>query len=205
VNHQWSKSFDAEHLMQQFIQQYIAGRLTYFSAIRQLTSIAVAKLFARLPQYFEVFTSDNSVFRVDPARRPSGRWSLESPKSLSSYLLLAPWLRDEDVRRIFTIDFLNESSLEALFLEMTGAEGHPPLDCVGTPEELELSTNLLANQQRFLGTALMKVAAQRTIIHTADWQQKLNLLLELQRDQALPAILRQPITTYLQERVQHAL
>ena len=149
VNHQWSKSFEAEESIQQFIHKYVADHVTYFSAIRQLTSIAVAKLFAQLPQYFEVFTSDNSVFRVDPSRRPSGRWNLESPKSLSSYVLLSPWMSDEDVRRTFTIDFLNEPSLEALFLEMTGAEGHPPLDCVGTPEELTLSTNLLAQQQRY--------------------------------------------------------
>lgn len=201
VNHQWSKSFEAEQSIQQFVREHITSQVTYFSAIRQLTSIAVAKLFAHLPQYFEVFTSDNSVFRVDPSRRPSGRWSLESPKSLSSYVLLSPWLNNEDVQRIFTIDFLNEPSLEMLFLEMTGTEGHPPLDCVGTPEELTLSTNLLAGQQRYQDATLMKVAMSRGVIHDADWQQNLHKLLELQPDQALPTDLRDSITEYLQERV----
>ncbi len=199
INHQWSKSFEAEQAIQQYIQRLIDPRVTYFSAIRRLTSIGVAKLFANYPQYFEVFTSDNTVFRIDPARRPSGRWSLESPKSLSSYVLLAPWLSDGNVRRIFGIDFLNEVSLAQLFLEMTGTEGHPPLDCVGTPEELILSMNLLARDGRYGDKALMQLARERGIIHEADWDELLQKLLQLQADEALPAKLRDTIANLLQQ------
>jgi hypothetical protein len=203
VNHQWSKSFEAEQAIQAYIQQKIDAHSIYFSAIRQLTSIAVADLFSHLPQYFEVFTSDNSVFRIDPARRPSGRWGLESPKSLSSYVLLAPWLSDEDVDRIFTIRFLEEPSLTQLFLEMTGVEGHPPLDCVGTPEELSLSVNLLSKQGRYSDTTLMRLAVERNIVNSNDSRDSLRKLLQLQPDEVLPADLRDSITKYLQERTQH--
>lgn len=202
INHQWSKSFGFEQQLQQFIQQSIVAQVTYFSAIRQLTSIGVAKLFANLSQYFEVFTSDNFVFRIDPARRPSGRWSLESPKSLSSYLLLAPWLSDADVQRIFGIDFMNESSLRTLFLELTGAEGKPPLDCVGTVEELVLSVNLLAQAGRYQDTLLMKLAVERGVVHEDNWQQIQQTLLQLQPDEALPTQLRPKIHAYLQEHAQ---
>ncbi|HUB94037.1 MAG TPA: hypothetical protein VMB52_06050 [Verrucomicrobiae bacterium] len=201
VNHQWSKSFEAEQAIQKYVQHYINSQVTYFSAIRSLTSIAVAKLFAHYPQYFEVFTSDNTVFRIDPARRPSGRWSLDSPKSLSSYILLAPWLSDSDVARVFTIDFLNEASLAQLFLELTGVEGHPPLDCVGTPEELTVSINMLARDGRYHDTALMKLAAERAVIHDADWDAELHKLLKLQPDEAVPEELQNSIKTQLQERV----
>lgn len=201
VNHQWSKSYESEKALQSYIQTKVAATVTYFSAIRQLTSIGVAKLFANFPQYFEAFTSDNSVFRIDPERRPPGRWSLESPKSLSSCLLLAPWLSDEDVHRIFTLNFLNESSLAKLFLELTGVEGQPPLDCVGTVEELVLSVNLLARSGRYGDTALMKLARDCGIIHEEDWQKVLHTLLQLQNDQALPAELHDTITSYLQNGV----
>lgn len=202
INHQWSKSFEAEKAIQQYVQTSISKDVTYFSAVRQLTSVGVAKLFTRLPQYFEVFTSDNSVFSTKLTHRPSGRWGLESPKSLSSYLLLAPWLNDEEVNRIFTIDFLNEASLTQLFLELTGVEGEPPLDCVGTVEELVLSVNLLAQQQRYRDTTLMKLALERGVVRDADWQQSLRDLLQLQTDEALPANLRGAITTRLEEQVQ---
>jgi hypothetical protein len=201
VNHQWSKSYGFEKDLQRFIQRSIAGQITYFSAVRQLTSIGIAKLFTKLPRYFEVFTSDNSVFRIDPAKRPSGRWSLESPKSLSSYLLLAPWLSDTDVARIFTIDFLNEPSLSTLFLELTGVEGEPPLDCVGTVEELVLSVNLLARAERYSDTTLMKLAAERGVVQDKDWDTELTDLLALQTDQALPENLQDAITSYLQTKV----
>lgn len=202
VNHQWSKSFGFEKDLQQFIHDEISAQVTYFSAVRQLTSIGVAKLFARLPQYFEVFTSDNFVFRMDPARRPAGRWSLESPKSLSSYLLLAPWLTDEEVQRIFTIDFMNQASLETLFLELVGVEGEPPLDCVGTVEELALSVNLLAQANRYTDTTLMKLAHERGVITDASWQDELQDLLRLSPEQALPEVLQATITRYLQEHTQ---
>jgi hypothetical protein len=162
--------------------------------------VGIAKVFANLPQYFEVFTSDNHVFRIDPARRPSGRWGLESPKSLSSYMLLAPWLNDADVSRTFTIDFLNEPSLQRLFLELTGVEGEPPLDCVGTVEELILSLNLLAQQGRYTDTLLMKLAKERGVVNDDNWQAKLQSLLSLQVDQALPPTLRAQVAKYFEER-----
>jgi len=201
VNHQWSKSFQAEQQLQAFIQRSVAGRVTYFSAIRQLSSIGVAKVFANFSQYYEVFTSDNFVFRMDPSRRPAGRWGLESPKSLSSYLLLAPWMSDEDVQRTFGIDFLNRPELETLFLELTGVEGEPPLDCVGTVDELVLSVNLLARAGRYEGTRLMQLAYARSVVHDDDWDGKLRAALSLQPDQALPADLAERIQAYLQGRL----
>lgn len=202
VNHQWSKSFGFETRLQRFVQESITPDAAYFSAIRQLTSIGVAKLFAGLPQYFQVFTSDNFVFRIDPKRRPSGRWSLESPKSLSSYLLLAPWISDEDMERIFTIDFLNEPSLEGLFLELTGVEGEPPLDCVGTVDELLLSVNLLAHTGRYADSVLMRLAQERRVIRDEEWSADLRQQLQLQPEQAVPSVLQADLAAYLQERLQ---
>lgn len=203
VNHQWSKSFEAEQQIQSFIKTNISRQVTYFSAIRQLTSVGAAKIFAKYPQYFEAFTSDNFVFRIDPAKRPNGRWSLESPKSLSSYLLLAPWLSDEDVKRTFGIDFLNEESLRDLFLSLTGQEGEPPLDCVGTPEELELSANLLYKQGRYKDTALMRLAEDYGIVRADDndWNAELSDALRLQPHEALPEPLKQPARNWLQEKL----
>ena len=203
VNHQWSKSFEAEQLIQNFIKTNVSASVTYFSAIRQLTSVGVAKIFAKFPQYFEVFTSDNFVFRIDPSKRPSGRWSLESPKSLSSYLLLAPWLSDEDMRRTFAIDFLNEHSLKHLFLALTGQEGEPPLDCVGTTEELELSINLLDEQGRYQDTYLMQLAKERGIVRAdeLDWQAELADFLRLQSQEALPPELKGQIQAWLEKEL----
>lgn len=187
VNHQWSKSYGFEQSLQQYIHKNITPELTYFSAIRPLSSVAVAKKFAQFPHYFEVFTSDNYVFRINPAERPNTRWSMESPKTLSSYILLAPWLTDQEMLGTFGNNYLNQPQLESLFLELTGIQGHPPLDCVGTVEELVLSLNLLAQQKRYSSNFLMKLAVQNNIIQSHDWDKILEKHLQLDLAQAFPA------------------
>jgi hypothetical protein len=161
----------------------------------------VAKLFSHYPNYYEVFTSDNSVFRIDPARRPIGRWSKDSPKSLSSFILLAPWIGESDMIRIFGTNLLDEASLERLFAKLTGLEGHPPLDCVGTAEEMVLSLNLLAKQGKFKDSFLCDFARKRDIITDKDWQPELSRLLSLQPDHALPLPLIDQITNRLREEL----
>jgi len=202
VNHQWSKSFEFELRLQSFIHDSIAPQATYFSAIRPLTSIAVAKMFTRYPQYFEVFTSDNFVFRIDPDRRPNARWSLESPKSLSSFILLSPWLSETNMLRTFGKNFLDEPSLEKLFWELTGQEGHPPLDCVGTVKELVVSLNLMFEQGKFKDSHLVTLAQDRGVIAAVYWQRELVSMLELQPEPALPEHIAQRILQHLQKALQ---
>jgi UDP-N-acetyl-alpha-D-muramoyl-L-alanyl-L-glutamate epimerase len=201
INHQWSKSFEAEQAIQQYIHAYVSPAVTYFSAVRQLTSIGVAKLFTRYPQYFEIFTSDNAVFRVDPAKRPNGRWSLESPKSLSSFILLAPWLSEDTLQRIFGDNLLSNASLEPLFWQLTGQEGEPPLDCVGTTEEIVTSLNLAAQQGKFGGSILLEAARQRNVVNDQNWGENLQKMLALQPDQAVPSAIRGSIADTLQEEL----
>lgn len=186
VNHQWSKSFGFEQQLQQLVHDEISGSISYFSAIRPLTSIAVAKVFAKLSQYYEVFTSDNFIFRIDPAKRPNARWSLESPKSLSSFILLAPWVSEQDMLRIFGRNFLDEASLETLFGESVGHQGHPPLDCVGTVDELVLSLNLAFNQGKYDSSYLVMKAREWGVIRDNTWNDELNDMLQLQPEQAYP-------------------
>lgn len=201
VNHQWTKSFAFEQQLQAFVRDRVSAGVTYFSAVRQLTSVGVAKLFARHPKYLEVFTSDNSVFRIDPAKRPNARWSLDSPKSLSSFILLAPWLNEADIVRAFGRNFLDETSLRDLFLEMVGVQGEPPLDCVGTADELALSLNVAVSQGKFVNAALTKLAREKFVLEDKDWQPELRTALALQPEHALPRALVQPTTDELNKEL----
>ncbi len=164
INHQWSKSFEFEKMMQDYIHSYVSADMWYFSAIRPLTSVAVAKIFASHPQYFEHFTSDNYAFRISKNDRPPERWSLQSPKSLSSFILLSAWLSEEDLLRIFGKNFLGEPSLEEMFFSLTGISGDQPLDCVGTPEELRASLGEAYRKGIFTDAILMLTGLHYDII-----------------------------------------
>jgi hypothetical protein len=198
VNHQWSKSLEFEKLFQTYTEQEICTGITYFSIVRPLSSVAIAKLFARYPQYFETFTSDNGVFRVDPALRPNGRWSTTSPKSLSSFILLAPWIQDHDMQRIFGANLLDEQALSSLFLQLTGLEGHPPLDCVGTIDEMILSLNLLTQAHRYQSSCLMRLAHKHGFFSKTT-RLTLDAALATSSDHAIPQRISEQIINSYQE------
>ena len=185
VNHQWSKSLEFEKQFQAYVHKYVTENIHYTSVIRPLSSVAVAKLFCKMPAYFEVFSSDNSLLKINPEKRDHPRWSLNSPKSLSSFILLAPWLSDEEVLRIFGRNFLDEASLSQLFLDLLGAGETPVLDCVGTPDELRLSLAMLQNQNRYQETPLMKQAMDHGLI-TDNFEAALAEALKPKTDHAVP-------------------
>lgn len=196
VNHQWSKSLAFERLFQDYAQKYLNPGLCYFSAIRPLTSVAVAKIFSKLPQYFEVFTSDNFVFRIDGANRPSSRWGQESPKSLSSFILLTPWLSEDDMLRIFGQNFLNVAQLQELYLSLLGVGNRqPPLDCVGTVSELCLSVALIKLQQKFADAVLLE-PSEADMFLPKDAPTELAQALALQPDQAFPSQLSKQLLDF---------
>jgi hypothetical protein len=141
VNHQWSKSLEFETLTQDFIHQHVATDLFYFSPLRPYGSLAVISLFTKLgDEYLEDFTSCNLVLRIDPRQRPNGRWCTRCAKCLSTWLLLSASLPIEQTERIFGKNMFDDISLRPLLQELVGLQGHKPLDCVGTVEELRAVT-----------------------------------------------------------------
>jgi hypothetical protein len=197
VNHQWSKSIEFERLFQDYLHAYVSEELDYFSAIRPLTSVAIAKLFSQYPQYFETFTSDNSLFKIVQEKREHPRWSRESSKSLSSYILMAPWFTDEQLHDTFGRNFLDQADLREQFEAMLGKDGQSVLDCVGTPEELRISLGLLREQERMLDTSLMQTAEDQELIGDPAW---LNSLLALD-EHVLPEALKKALVTAMKERL----
>ncbi|MEI7562383.1 MAG: hypothetical protein WCJ39_01290 [bacterium] len=65
INHQWSKSFAFEEAFSQYLHNYISADLEYFSLLRSMYEIKIAEIFSHYPQYFDVFSSCNTNFRVN--------------------------------------------------------------------------------------------------------------------------------------------
>jgi hypothetical protein len=102
-----------------------------------------------------------------------------------------------DLLRSFGRNFLDEASLEHLFWELTGREGEPPLDCVGTTDELVVSLNVASEQGKFEASCLVRLARAHGVITAGDWQAKLQHMLALQPEQALTQDLMQAVTDEL--------
>lgn len=151
VNHQWAKSLEQETLTSAFIKKHVSPDIEYLSPIRPYSSLAVMGLVAKLgTQYLNDFTSCNLVLRIDPEARPNGRWCGHCAKCVSTWLLLSSWLNDEQLTTIFAKNLWDDISLKPTILALLGLEGHKPLDCVGTVEELRAVTrNVLARTTNY--------------------------------------------------------
>lgn len=144
INHQWSKSLEFESLTQDFVHRFVSPDITYFSLIRPFSSIKIIELLTKTgDKYLGTFTSCNLVLRIDPEQRPNGRWCGKCPKCLSTFLLLTAFLPYSKVIEIFGSDLLEDDKLNSMMRELVGLEGHKPLDCVGTIDELRAVTRKL--------------------------------------------------------------
>jgi len=48
INHQYSKSFEFENQMRVYCKKYLAENIEYFSFLRPLYELQIAKIFAQL-------------------------------------------------------------------------------------------------------------------------------------------------------------
>jgi len=163
INHQWSKSLHFEKLLQERLET-LGSQASYFSPIRPLNAVSVAAMFSKLDGYFHVFTSDSSGFRLDLKTRPMSRWSLGSAKSLSSYILLLPWVEEQELWSVFERDFLDESSLSSMMSRLLGASSKLALECVGTPSELRLSIEAALAQGKCKNSQLVHIALDKGLV-----------------------------------------
>jgi len=158
VNHQWSKSFQFEQAFSEHVQQHVVRGVRYFSLLRPLTEVAIARRFARHEQYFPVFRSCNTAFRQDVARRP-GNWCCDCPKCRFVFLALAPFVAKQRLSAIFGRDMLDDAAQIDGFGELCGVVGHKPFECVGEVEESAAVMRHLAGADGWRDDAVVRALA----------------------------------------------
>src|SRR5690606_21397959 len=73
VNHQWSKGWAFEQAFAGYLGRHVAADLGYYSLLRPLSELAVARQFARSDRYDAWFSSCNRNFHL-LGERPTSRW-----------------------------------------------------------------------------------------------------------------------------------
>src|SRR6202050_500974 len=134
INHQWSKTQVAETLVRNYISRFITGKVAYLNLVRPLSELHIAKLFAKYPQYFPVATSCNRNWLLSARDEHAGHWCGTCPKCAFTFALLAAWLPEPTVTKIFGHNLFEDTGLRPLYRELWGLEGFKPFECVGTPE-----------------------------------------------------------------------
>ena len=155
VNHQWSKSLEFEELFSLLMKAYLPD-LRYFSLLRPLSELAIAKNFAATTKYDAVFTSCNKAFKLDEAKRIV-HWCGNCDKCRFVFLALAPFMEKERLLNIFKCNPLNDPLQLSGFRRLTGMEAFKPFECVGEIEESVCAFDMIKNKPEWKDDVVVKV------------------------------------------------
>lgn len=140
VNHQYSKSLEFENDFRRYVSRYVTRDINYFSYLRPLSELQIAKLFSQEKKYFDVFKSCNAGSKQDI-------WCGRCAKCLFAYIILSPFIEPETLNSIFGKSMLDDCELRGFFEELTGHTESKPFECVGTISEV--NTALMMAKQRW--------------------------------------------------------
>ena len=136
INHQYSKTFEFEKKFRSYSKKYLAQNIEYFSFLRPLYELQIAKLFTRYPQYFGTFLSCNEAHKTQSGKvRPTGKWCGACSKCLFVFAALYPFVEKQKLINIFGKNLFEDGSLIPLMEELVGERNFKPFECVGTTHE----------------------------------------------------------------------
>lgn len=135
INHQYSKSLQFEKLFNAYSKKYLAKNINYFSFLRSMNELQIAKLFSNYPKYFTAFKSCNQGSKKDI-------WCNNCSKCLFAFIILYPFLNNKDLKKIFGENLFEKHNLLQTAYELLGISGHKPFDCVGTYKEVKKALSM---------------------------------------------------------------
>ena len=129
VNHQYSKSYEFEKDFNEYVQENILDNIHYFSLLRPISEYQIAKHFAKLPKFYNIFKSCN-------VGSKENKWCANCPKCLFVYIILSPFISKKDLINIFGEDLLNKQNLKGTMEMLSGLQKNKPFECVGSRDEV---------------------------------------------------------------------
>lgn len=140
VNHQWSKTWQAEQLMTEYIKRYLSPDLHLGSPIRHLSELRIADLFVQKcwQKYGYSFSSCNEANYKQNSQNGTLKWCGHCAKCANSYLLFCPFIPPQFLQSLFgDKDLFLDQNLIQIFKGLLSVGGEmKPFECVGSVEEL---------------------------------------------------------------------
>ncbi len=156
VNHQYSKSRELELLLADLLTTTVSTDLTWGSALRPYSELAISRTFAGLTRYHRTFCSCNAAFRQDAAG--DTRWCGNCPKCRFVGLMLAPFLERAELTAIIGRDLFADPSQVPGFAALM-SEADKPFECVGERRESAAALRLLAGREQWRDTPVVTALA----------------------------------------------
>lgn len=147
VNHQWSKSWEAEQLLAEYVRRYLSPDLKIGSPLRSMSELFIAEQFIyKCWQKYGFQFSSCNVFNYKQGNNNTKLgWCGHCAKCVNTYLLFAPFLAPAALKSIMGYRDLfalnpeekSDQDMINIFKGLLGVDGvMKPFECVGTVEEL---------------------------------------------------------------------
>lgn len=141
INHQYSKSYSFESDFRQYVAEFISPDYNYFSFLRPLNELQIARIFAEQVKYYPVFKSCNSGSKTDI-------WCGNCAKCLFAFTILSPFIPLMELVHIFGKNLFDDPKMLTYLKELTGIDENKPFECVGTIDEVNTALHMfIANHK----------------------------------------------------------
>lgn len=150
INHQYSKSFEFESDFNWYVKKYLNNDISYFSLLRPVNELQIAKLFSGFTQYHNSFRSCNVGSKTDS-------WCGKCPKCLFTYIMLSPFIQEDKLIELFGKNLYSDINLVDILDELTGKAEVKPFECVGTPDEVMAAIHVYLKNKSTLKPLLVNI------------------------------------------------
>jgi hypothetical protein len=186
VNHQWSKGWDLEHRLAAHLRSHVAADLQYYSLLRPLSELAVARQFAKIDHYDAWFSSCNRNFHI-LGERPASRWCGVCPKCHFVFLALAPFMPKPRLVGIFGRNLLDDPAQTAGYDALLEYLDHKPFECVGEGRESRAAMAALGDRPEWREDALVERFAREIRPQLDQAELRIEPLLVIDEEHRIPA------------------
>ena len=186
VNHQWSKGWQFERDFALHLRRHVAADLHYYSLLRPLSELAVARQFTRSDRYDAHFSSCNRNFHL-LGERPANRWCGVCPKCHFVFLALAPFMPKPRLVGIFGRNLLDDATQVPGYDALLEYRDHKPFECVGEGIESRAAMAALASRPEWREDAVVKRFAREILPQLDPQDLAIDALLQPDHAHAVPA------------------
>lgn len=186
VNHQWSKGWAFEQAFGDHVQRHVAADLKYYSLLRPLSELAVARQFAKTDRYDAHFSSCNRNFHI-LGERPVNRWCGVCPKCHFVFLALAPFMSKPRLVGIFGRNLLDDASQTAGYDALLEYQDHKPFECVGEGKESRAAMATLSERPEWREDEIVERFAREIRPQLSPLEQQIAPLLIIDDEHRVPA------------------
>lgn len=190
VNHQWSKGWAFESAFGDYLQAHVAADLQYYSLLRPLSELAVARQFAKSSRYDAHFSSCNRNFHI-LGERPVSRWCGVCPKCHFVFLALAPFMSKTRLVGIFGRNLLDDPAQTSGYDALLEYQDHKPFECVGEGRESRAAMAVLTTRAEWRGDTLVERFARQIMPQLDQDALRIEPLLVPDAEQRIPAKLQE--------------